>query len=277
MKYFILSLRPKHWIKNCFIFLPLIFGGKLFYPPAALKSILAFILFSAASGVVYIINDISDMGKDKLHPLKRLRPVASGKISAKLAGMMASLLAVPAVLFSFLLDARLGWIIVIYLASNLLYSKILKEAFLINVICIGFFFLLRIIAGGVAADVELSPWIIIMSLLLALFLGFNKRYKESVQAGKKMILRPILALITPSILICYILYTLDTKTIHRAGTNHLIYSIPFVFYGVLRYLYIINKKNAGGDPTYILFADKRLQLNLLLWSAVCIGVIYFKL
>ncbi|MBN3039842.1 MAG: decaprenyl-phosphate phosphoribosyltransferase, partial [Candidatus Omnitrophica bacterium] len=290
MKYLIFSLRPKHWIKNFFIFLPLIFGGKLFVYPFNLKACLAFVFFSLASGAVYIINDIIDLPKDRRHPIKKLRPLASGRIKVKTALTSAVLISLLAVIASFFVNLYLGFIVIIYLISNLLYSFFLKEIVIIDVFSIGLFFLLRVIAGSFASNVILSHWIIIMTVLLALFLGFNKRrqevrvfqrkassYRSVLKKYQPYFIDQMIAVITSSIVVVYMLYTIDARTVKELGTNKLIYSIPFVYYGIFRYLYLINRQVKDGDPTRLLLFDKMLQLNILLWIFVCITVIYLPI
>lgn len=290
MKYLFYSLRPKQWIKNFFIFLPLIFGKKLFVFPANLKTVIAFCLFSLAASVVYLVNDIIDIEKDKLHPTKRLRPIASGKVGVRQAQIAASILGVLSIVSSFILNFYFGLVVVGYIIFNFLYSKILKTAVIIDVFSIAFFFYLRILAGSVASEVVLSHWILFMIVLLALFLGFNKRRQELKLLGKKMILHrsvlnqynlyfidQMIAVVTSSIVVVYMLYAVDARTVKEFGSNHLIYSIPFVYYGVFRYLYLLHKLRKEGDPTRILLSDKKLQLNIMLWIIVCVGVIYFGL
>jgi 4-hydroxybenzoate polyprenyltransferase len=281
-------LRPKQWIKNFFIFLPLIFGKKLFSYPINLNVVAAFFLFSITSSVVYFINDIIDVEKDKLHPTKRLRPIASGKLRMPEAWAAASILGAVSIACSFLLDIYFGIIVTAYLVFNILYSMILKNAVIIDVFCISGFFLLRIIAGSIVANVQMSHWIIFMTVLLALFLGFSKRRQELNMLGKEAIrhrrtltqyniyfIDQMVLVITSSIAVCYMLYTVDPATITRFGSSHLMYSIPFVYYGIFRYLYLIHKLKREGDPTRILAADKKTQLNIALWLVVCIAVIYF--
>ncbi|MCX5700293.1 MAG: decaprenyl-phosphate phosphoribosyltransferase [Candidatus Omnitrophica bacterium] len=288
IKYLFFALRPKQWIKNFFIFLPLIFGKKLFVYPTNLKTIIAFFLFSITSSVVYLINDIIDIEKDKFHPTKRLRPIASGKLMTREAWAVAAILGAMSIAFSFQLNIYFGMIIITYLALNVLYSKLLKDVVIIDVFCIGVFFLLRIIAGSIVANVQMSHWIIFTTVLLALFLGFNKRRQELSMLGKKAtyhrhtlmqynsyFIDQMVFVITSSIVVCYMLYTVDPATIARFGTSHLMYSIPFVYYGIFRYLYLIHKLKKEGDPTRILIADKVMQLNLAIWFLVCIAVIYF--
>lgn len=290
MKHLFFALRPKQWVKNLFIFLPLIFGKKLFVFQDDIRAVAAFILFSMTSGVVYLVNDIMDIEKDKVHPTKCLRPIASGKISIKQAQIAACILGVLSITFSFILDVYFGLLIVVYLTFNLVYTKILKEMVIVDVFCIGGFYLLRIIAGSVIAGVEMSHWMIFMIVLLSLFLGFNKRRQEIELLGRKAALHrhvltkyntyfvdQIIAVITSSIVVVYMLYTVDARTVSEFGTKHLIYSIPFVYYGIFRYLYLIHRRHEEGDPTRILLSDTKMQLNLVLWLIVCIAAIYFGL
>lgn len=289
MRYLFLALRPKEWIKNCLIFLPLIFGKKLFIFPTNLKSAAAFFLFSITASAVYLINDLIDLERDKLHPIKRLRPIASGKVNVKQAKYIATFLGTLSIAFSFMLDYLFGCVVVAYHIFNLAYTKILKNIVIVDVFCLGIFFLLRLNAGSVLARVELSHWIVIMTVLLALFLGFNKRRQELELLQRKApfhrqvltkyniyFIDQIITTITSSIVVSYILYTVDIRTIQEFGTKHLMYSIPFVYYGIFRYLYLIHKLKRFTDPTSILYSDTKMQLNLILWVMICIGVIYFR-
>jgi len=290
IKYLFFALRPKQWIKNLFIFLPLVFGKKLFIYPVNLRVIIAFFLFSITASVVYLINDIIDIEKDKLHPTKRLRPIASGKLTVREAWIAAAILGGVFIASSFLLDIYFGIVVASYIVFNILYSKILKDKVIIDVFCIGVFFLLRIIAGSIIANVQISHWIIFMVVLLALFLGFNKRRQELCVLGKEAVshrraltrynlyfIDQMVSVITASIVIAYMLYTVDARTVKEFGTNHLMYSIPFVYYGIFRYLYLIHKIRKEGDPTRILLSDRMMRINIILWISVCISVIYFGL
>ena len=290
MKYLLFSMRMKQWIKNLFILLPLIFGKKLLIFPANFKNVLAFFAFSLVASATYIINDIVDIEKDKIHPTKRLRPIASGKVRIWHAIIAAIVLGISSIALSFMINTYLGYILVAYFMFNILYSYMLKEIVIIDVFSIGVFFLLRIMAGSIAAGVVLSHWIIIMTMLLALFLGFNKRRQELKLLKNKAIyhrrvlikynpyfIDQMIAVITSSIVISYTLYTVDARTIKEFGTENLIWSVPFVYYGIFRYLYLIHKVKKEGDPTRILLSDKMLQLNIALWICVCIAVIYFRL
>lgn len=288
MKYLFFALRPKQWIKNLFIFLPLIFSKKMFIFPDNLKTLVAFLIFSIAAGVAYLINDIIDLERDRVHPIKRLRPVASGKVSVKSACIEVCVLGFFSIVLSFMLDVYFGWVVVTYIVFNFFYTKFLKDMVIVDVFCLGVFFLLRILAGSVVIKVALSYWIIFMVVLLALFLGFNKRRQElRLLEQKTTIYRKVLdkynvyfidqmiSVITSSIVVVYMLYTIDARTVKEFGTKHLMLSIPFVYYGIFRYLYLIHKLRKEGDPTRILMFDKKMQISIALWIMVCIGVIYF--
>jgi 4-hydroxybenzoate polyprenyltransferase len=282
------SLRPGQWVKNLFIFLPLVFGKKLFVYPENLEVLAAFCLFSLVSSTAYIFNDLIDLGHDKLHSLKRHRPIASGRVSAREAVMLASFLGGAALLLSFRLNSCFGCLVLVYFALNIIYSKILKKLVIIDVFCIAVFFLLRILAGSIISGAIPSCWIIFMTGLLALFLGFSKRRQElnlheQNPASTRSVLDKyntyfidqMISVVTSSVVITYMLYAVNSRTVKAFGSEHLIYGVPFVYYGIFRYLYIIHKQNKGSDPTGIVLSDLPLQLNLLLWLSVCIGVIYF--
>ena len=281
------SLRPRQWVKNFFIFLPLIFGQKLFCFPVNLRTLGAFFLFSLVTSAGYLINDIADFKKDKFHPRTRVRPIASGKVSIPKAKAAAWILGTASLALSYLFNTSFGFIVTIYFVLNIVYSKVLKEMVILDVFCISFLFILRVVAGGVVAEVELSHWIIVMTGLLALFLGFNKRRQElrlsqeEALSHRKVLVEynvyfidQMIAIITSSIVVAYMLYTTDSRTTAFFGNKNIMFSIPFVYYGIFRYLYLIHKLNVGGDPTRILFRDKSTQLNLVLWLVVCVIAIY---
>ena len=284
----IYSLRPKHWIKNLFIFMPLVFGQKLLNQQALFAAAITFILFSLAASSVYLFNDILDSEKDRLHRVKKLRPIASGKISKHQALIAALFLGIFVLVFSSFFNARLGIILLTYLLMNVIYSKWLKEMVILDVFTISFFFFLRISAGTVVAEVAYSHWMIFMVVLLALFLGFNKRRQELLTAEKEAgaqravlskyslyFIDQMISVLTSSIVVVYLLYTIDERTVREFGTNHLMYTIPFVYYGIFRYLYLIHKRRQAEDPVVVVTSDRMMQVNLLLWMAVSIGVIYF--
>ena len=281
-----LAMRPYQWIKNLFVFVPLLFGHRLFEVSAFLKTTWVFILFSFIASAIYLINDIIDLENDREHPDKRLRQLASGKITVLQAKITASILGVSALVCSFILDVRVTGVLIAYVVLNGLYMNFLKKEVILDAFCIGGFFYLRILAGSVSGEVILSNWLILCTILLALFLAFNKRHYD-VRLGEKgslvknnyskYFIDRMVSILAASIVIAYALYAIDPKTTVKFGTDHLLYTIPFVYYGLFRYLYLIDKKRLGGDPTRILLHDHKMQVNLLLWIFACIGIIYLKL
>lgn len=284
-----ISLRPQQWVKNLFIFLPLIFGKKLFTFPANLYSLIAFILFSLNASAVYLINDIIDLEQDRSHPVKQLRPIASGKVPLREAKLLAYILSTVSIGCSLILSFDLGLIMIVYSIANFLYSKILKKIIIIDVLCLSGFFLLRIMAGSIAAGVKLSHWIISITALLTIFLGFAKRrhelrlfWRKAYLPHKKLpgynidFIDKMLLLSAVSTAAAYMFYTIDSAIVALFGNKNLIFTIPFVYFGIFRYLYLINKIGAECDPTHILLSDRPMQLNLLLWVMLCIAIIYFN-
>ena len=286
IKYLFIEMRPYQWIKNFFIFLPLVFGEKLFDASALIETTAAFFIFSFAASAMYLINDIIDLKSDESHPTRRLRPLASGNVTSIQARVLAYVLMVIAVLFSFILDRNICAVLIIYIALNYIYTKFLNRAVIIDVFCVGAFFYLRILVGSFAANVTLSNWIILCTVLLALFLAFTKRlYDLKVAEESKVIykkysdifLERMISIISALIVMSYSLYTMDQQTMRRLGTQHMFYTIPFVCYGLFRYLYLIEEPDYTGDPTIILLKDRKMQINLLLWILLTVGIIYFKL
>ena len=290
IRHFFYSLRPRQWIKNLLIFMPLVFGKKLFVYPENLCVAAGFVIFSLVASSVYLVNDLWDLELDKSHRTKRLRPIPSGKIGAGTAASAAAVLAAVSVGAAYFLEPRLALVILVYLALNLIYTRRLKHIVIIDVFCLAAFFLIRIVAGTVLADVAYSHWMLFMVVLLALFLGFNKRRQElrasrSEAGEQRSVLRQyglyfidqMISVLTSSVVIVYMLYTIDSKTVGEVGSNHLIYTIPFVYYGIFRYLYLVHKRHYGEDPTSVVYTDRMIQLNLLVWMAACVAVIYYGL
>lgn len=243
----------------------------------------------AASGV-YIINDLYDRGRDQFHPSKRLRPIAASGVSKREALIAAFCLLAVSLGGSWAVSPFLFAVIFTYAGVNYAYTVYLKQIVIIDVFCVSFFFLLRLLAGSAASGVSLSHWILSMTCLLALFLGFNKRRQElkwlKTKAGKhRFVLRKyslyfidqMISVLMTAVVICYTLYTIDPRTVAAFGTNHLILTVPFVFYGIFRYQYLVLVRSMDGDPTRILIKDRMTQINLFLWFITCIGVIYGRL
>lgn len=283
------TMRPKQWIKNLFVLSPLMFSQHLFELRTLLLGIAAFAVFSLTASAIYIVNDIFDARTDRLHPVKAKRPIASGALGVPVAWTTALLLGTLALVLAFLIGGDLGLVIGIYLVMNLIYSAFLKRAVIIDVMTIAASFVLRIVAGAVVIDVPMSEWLLICTSLLALFLGFSKRRHEiTVLEEDAHIHRPVLleyntyfldqmiSLVTASTLICYILYTVADDTVLKFGSKNLLLTTPFVLYGLFRYLYLVHQRNTGGDPTSEFLSDKPLVLNVVLWAASVVLIIYFR-
>lgn len=288
------SLRIYQWAKNLLLFAPLVFSEHLFHISYLLRSILAFFLFCLLSGSVYLLNDIIDMEKDRLHPVKSKRPVASGQVPVSIAFLAFSLIAFPVLLAGFLypfftLQGNLlfGFTLTGYFLLNTAYSFILKHIVIIDVMTISFGFILRITAGGIILNVEISNWILICTFFLAIFLGFGKRRHElTLTEGERH--RPILkeysayfldqmmSVVTTSTVVAYLLYTLDPRVMARLDLDepYLLLTLPFVLYGIFRYLYLVHQREEGGDPTKALLTDPYLLLDVFLWFLSATLILY---
>lgn len=270
-KYLFISLRPRHWIKNIFIFAALIFAKKFTDWSAIRLSLFAFVLFCLASSGVYLINDVIDFKNDREHPSKKNRPIASGKISRLVAVICGILLLVAALLISWKLGLIVFWTVTGYIFLNLIYSFWLKRVVIIDVICIALGFVLRVIAGAIVIGVVFSSWLLLCTFFLTLFLAIGKRKNELLSAGSAtrgvladyslVLLNQMNMVVLPAILITYTLYTFNTWQ-----SQWLILTVPVVLYGLFRYLYIIDKKQASDDgPTDDLWRDWPLQITLIMW------------
>jgi len=277
-------LRPKQWTKNLIIFSGLIFSENLFNQTLLIKNLLAFILFCGLSSSIYIINDIFDLESDRKHPLKCLRPLPSGEIKISHAAILATILSVSCILLSFELHLSFGVTGVIYFLSFILYSFFFKHIVILDVLIISMGFVLRAVGGALAIEVRVSSWFLICTFLLSLFLALGKRRHELVllnnQAGehRKILeeyspyfLDQMISVVTPSTLLAYTIYTLSPDAI----SPNLEVTVPFVIYGIFRYLYLIHQKGEGGNPELILLTDVPIIINLLLWGCTCIYIIYF--
>ena len=282
------SMRPKQWIKNLFIFAGIIFSRNIFNLGMLLTVIVGFIAFCLLTGAVYIINDVLDKDQDKKHPLKARRPIASEKLPIDLALGAAIILIVISLAVSFIASAGFFWIAFLYLAVQLAYTLYLKKKVILDVFAISAGFVLRVIAGALIIEVEMSKWLIVSTIAVSLFLALSKRrheietLDEEARLHRKVLdeydttylLDQMISVVTAFTLICYTLYTISPETIDKFGTENLIFTIPFVLYGILRYLYLIHKKGEGGNPELILVSDRPLLINIILWILVSIIIIY---
>lgn len=283
----LLSLRPAQWTKNLIIFAGLIFGGRLLDPGAVATAVAAFVIFCALSGVVYLVNDIADRAADRLHPTKRLRPIASGDVPVGVAAVTAVVLAVGALGWAFWLQPAFGGIGALYLVLLGLYSGPLKHTVIIDVITIAIGFVLRAIAGAVVIGVAISHWLLILTILLALFLALSKRRHELVllaegatshrrilQEYSPYLLDQMIAVVTASTIVAYAFYTVSPETIEKFGTDGLVWTLPFPLYGIFRYLYLVHQKEGGGSPAEMLLADRPLLVCVALWASAVALIIY---
>jgi 4-hydroxybenzoate polyprenyltransferase len=281
------STRPQEWVKNTFVFAPLFFSQNLLHPKLLSNSLMAFVYFCLASGGVYLINDICDREQDKKHPQKRSRPIASGELPVIVAMTAAICLFGAAIIGSFLVNLPVGLVIFSYVALNIAYSNWLKHVVILDVFSIAAGFVLRVVAGAVVIGVVMSHWLLICTMLLALFLGFSKRRSELVNLTKDasihrrvlaeydpLFLDMMIGIVTSVTVVAYVLYTISNETIQRFHTDKLLLTVPFVLYGIFRFLYQIYHKNGGGNPSRTLVTDRPLLVNIILWGAAC-GVILY--
>jgi 4-hydroxybenzoate polyprenyltransferase len=280
------SLRPRQWVKNLFVFAGLIFSQNLF-SPLAWRAISAFVIFCGLSGAIYLFNDVVDIDKDRLHPLKRHRPIASGALSRRAALAVGGLLLVSSLAAAFALSHRFGLVAVGYGALLIAYSAWLKHLVILDVLAVAIGFVLRAVAGAVAVDVDISGWLLICTVLIALFLALGKRRHEyRALRGAAAAHRPILAeysegfldqmvaVVTASTVTAYALYTMSPETVAKFNTRLLPLTLPFVLYGIFRYLYLLYRREQGGNPSDLLLSDRALLVNTVLWIIALIAIIY---
>ena len=283
----LISLRPSQWAKNLLVFAGLLFGLRLFDPVAVGRAAGAFVIFCMLSGVVYLINDIADRETDRQHPLKALRPIASGALAVSTALTMAIVLGGVALTAAFSLGIRFFAVAASYLALLALYSGPLKQIVIIDVLTIAIGFVLRAVAGAVAVDVEISHWLLVCTILLALFISLAKRRHELVllasgaQSHRKILgeyspylLDQMIAVVTASTLISYVFYTISPETELKFGTHWLGLTIPFPLYGIFRYLYLVHQREGGGSPADLLLTDRPLLVCVTLWALSVALIIY---
>lgn len=283
------ALRPKQWTKNLIVLAPLIFalGDKHVTLPgdAVLRILLAMGLFCLASSGVYLINDLKDINRDQFHPQKRFRPIAAGRVSPRVAGIMAALLIAAALMGGMRLAQSYGVLLAVYFAMQLAYSFGLKRVALLDVFIIAAGFVFRAIGGGLAIDVVVSPWLLVCTFLLALFLALCKRRHElRILEGGRDNHRPslgdyhpalvdqLISIVCAATIVSYSVYTLSPETVAKFGTTWLSATIPFVIFGIFRYLDLVYRKEAGGRPEHIFLTDKVLLADIALYGIVVGGI-----
>jgi 4-hydroxybenzoate polyprenyltransferase len=281
------TLRPQQWVKNFVLFAGLIFSQNLSNSDMVLKTVFGFALFCLLSSSVYVLNDILDIESDRKHPLKSNRPIARGDIKISTAVVLFVILALVSLGLSYRLSPSFALTALVYFVMNLLYSLYLKHVVIIDVMCIALGFVLRAVAGAVVIGVAISAWLIVCTTLLALFLGFGKRrhelilldnqatdHRKSLSEYSQYFLDQMISVVTASTVIAYAFYTLSPEVESKLGTTHMDLTIPFVLYGVFRYLYLIHRKEGGGSPTQMFLNDKPLLANIILWLISVVLIVY---
>ena len=292
IKALISSMRPRQWTKNLIIYFAFLFtidqawslddldeAARLFA-----RTTVAFAIFCLITSAIYLLNDVLDAEKDRHHPKKRYRPIAARVLAPYIALAMALVMAAGGVALAFVLEPLYALVTLIYLGIMIAYSIYLKRVIIVDILVISAGFVLRAVAGAVVLDVTISPWLYICTTLGALFLGFAKRLNEVVLAGEDgplqretleeytpRFLEQLISIVAPATLVSYILYTFTAENL--PDNNAMMLTIPFVMYGLFRYLYLVHHKNLGESPEQILLTDKPLILNIVLWLATASGVL----
>ena len=280
------SLRPLQWPKNGVLFVGLVFARQYADPAQVLRATAAAVLCCMLSGAVYLVNDLLDVEKDRLHPRKRHRPLASGRLSPAVALVAAVVLAGGALAGSFLLSVPFGLVAGSYVLLQVAYASLLKHAVILDVLALSMGFVIRAAAGAVAVSVPISPWLYVCALLLALFLALGKRRQElvSLTAEDAVGHRPaleqytvglldqLIQVVTTCLVLAYMLYTFSAENLPR---NHaMMLTVPFVLYGLFRYLYLVHVRGEGGAPEEVLLRDRGIAICVLLWAASCVVILY---
>lgn len=288
----LVSLRPAQWTKNLIVFTALLFGQRgtqpAFLDPHAIgRALVAFVIFCALSGVVYLVNDVADREADRLHPTKRYRPIASGAVSPGAAITTAVVLTAAALGAAWLLRPMFAAVALTYVVLQTLYSGPLKHIVIIDVLTIAVGFVLRAMSGAVAINVEINHWLLILTILLALFLALSKRRHELVlladgatshrpilEEYSPYLLDQMIAVVTASTLVSYVISTVSPETVQKYHTDYLGLTVVFPIYGIFRYLYLVHQKAGGGSPADMLLNDRPLLACVALWAASVAGILY---
>jgi 4-hydroxybenzoate polyprenyltransferase len=281
-------LRPRQWLKNVFVFAGLIFSRHFFDPKSIEMSVYAFIVFSLLSSSGYILNDIIDYREDKAHPSKAKRPIAAGQITRVSAAVVSVALMVLSYGAAWILNRDFFFVCLIYGSLMVVYSGAAKQVVILDVLFVAFGYVLRAIAGAVVIGVDISSWLLLCTLLIALFLAVSKRRTEIVLLGEDAarhrkilakyslpLLNQMIGIVTAACIVAYCLYTLAPETAAKFGTKNLIYTVPFVIYGLFRYLYITYQKVQTDIPEQVLFKDLPLQICLVAWVLSCMLILAY--
>jgi 4-hydroxybenzoate polyprenyltransferase len=283
------SLRPTQWAKNLFVLAPAVFSSLLLNPDILVRAVLALVAFCFASSSVYLVNDLRDREEDRKHPLKKLRPLAAGTLKVSTAIVAVVVLAGAAAAISVRLGSSFAAILGGYLLLNLLYTFWLKHMVILDVMSISLGFVLRVEAGAVASRVEVSRWLLLCTIFLALFLAFSKRRHEitllaGAAAGQRRVLDQyspafldqMINVVTASSVVSYALYSVAPETVQKYNTRDLVYTIPMVLYGIFRYLYLMYQQPGARNPTEAILRDPPFLINMALWGAAVVWIVYLR-
>lgn len=290
IKLIIISMRPKQWTKNLIVLAGVVYARKFTVPPMVIRSVIALILFCLMSGAIYLLNDIFDRREDREHPSKKDRPIASGRLSVTTASVIASVVILLSLVVAYLMGTEFFLFSLFFAAVNFLYSVFLRKVIILDIMGISFSFLARAGAGvavlhPVAPEVEFSPWLWICTLFLSLFLAVCKRRNEYFvleNAGSHRVvlkqysghlLDQLVGLTATATLISYSIYTVWPRTVEEYGTRNLVFTIPFVVFGIMRYLYLVYNRMKGGDPSGVLLTEKQIMVDVFLWVLVTLIII----
>jgi len=281
------TCRPIQWSKNLLVFAGAIFSLNIFYYDYFIRSLAAFVLFCMISSGSYIFNDLFDISTDRLHPQKSKRPIASGQISPVIAAVFAAVLVSGGSIGAFSLDREFGFLCLFYFIMIFAYSVKLKHVIILDSLIIALGFMIRAVAGTVIIDVDISKWLLVCTIFLSLFLALSKRFSELKMVNNNgNVTRRVLSEYSPDLLIqlisisassaviAYTLYTVDSATIEKFGTMRLVYTVPFVIYGIFRYMYLIHKTDMGESPELALLTDIPTLINILLYMASVFIILY---
>ncbi len=285
----IATMRPRQWTKNLLVFAAILFAGKASDPEALRYVVLAFVAFCILSAAVYLLNDSLDAESDARHPDKRHRPIAAGRIPAHEGILLAVVCALLGLVIAHFATPIFGFFItaVLYLALTTAYTLWLKHIVILDVLAVSLGYVLRAVAGAEAIGVAISPWLVICTLLLTLFISLAKRrcelilledgateHRPILQHYSPQLLDQMIAVVTASTLVTYCLYTVDDRTIQVVGTQNLVYTVPLVIYGIFRYLYLMHEKKLGGQPDQLVLTDTPLLLTILIYAATVAVILY---
>ena len=287
IKTIILLLRIRHWIKNTFIFFPLIFAGKLFHLDLLRDVAVGFVGFSLIASGAYIINDWFDREADRYHPKKAKRPLAQGSISLTAAAVISAVLLLAGFFICYLIDGYVFSIALIYFGLQLVYNFYAKRAVIIDVIFVAVGFYIRIWFGSVAVGIIPSVWLQVCVFLIALFLGFTKRRYEMLVLEEQAVhhrhalkryttyfLDQMITVCAILTIIFYCLYTFSSDLVERIGSHNMVYSLVFVIYGIFRYLYLVHVEKKGNDSGEVILSDRASLVNIILWFIYILLVLY---